>query len=139
MCKQTPLNITATYAGIPFALTSEAILSANGMSMKATVAWDTGANMTGISFGVIAELGLSSRERRTVYSGRGLAQTWIFKIDIDLGHDIIFRDVTVQSAVLQGSGVDALIGLDIITKGDFHVRSECGQTIMTYDIWNTDD
>lgn len=132
MCKQTPLSIKHTYTGIPFALTSEARLSANGTSMKVNVAWDTGSNVSSVSANVIDMLSLPPIGASNVSSGSGLVRAYLFHVDIDLCNGLVFRDVTVQSVNLSGSGIDALIGLDIITQGKFCVNSRRGKTTMTF-------
>jgi len=60
-----------------------------------------------------------------------------YSVNILLPNDITFSALKVTEAVL--SGVDVLIGMDIILKGDLAVTTSQGKTKFTFQIPSTHD
>lgn len=106
--------------------------SDNGKSpiVEFTAIWDTGATNTAITPKVIDALGLKPIGVADVEttSGRGLSNTYF--ISISLPNQIEFPHLQVTRAEVTGS--DVLIGMDIITEGDFAVTNKVGNSSWSF-------
>ncbi len=92
--------------------------------------WDSGATNSVITGQVVQQCNLVPSGKTFVYgvSGRHLADTYL--ITIQLQGVILFP----SSRVTRGDflGADFLVGIDIITHGDFFVTNHNGQTTFAF-------
>ncbi len=95
-----------------------------------TAIWDTGATHSSITDRVVAELGLQPINIVNVNYGSGPAKSLVFLVGIMLPNDVGFPAITVAQAILKDA--DVLIGMDIITRGDFAVTNKGGKTTFTF-------
>ncbi len=84
--------------------------------------WDTGAAGTVISSKIVKELDLKPCRKAKVTHAHGESIANVYCINIFLPSQIAFTFVTVTEGKL-GDGIDVLIGMDIITMGDFAVSN----------------
>ena len=94
--------------------------------------WDTGAEVSSISHRVVKELGLLPVGRAKNYTAAGVVDVNTYVINIQL-------PMHLGVALLQVTGndlgdVDMLIGMDVISKGDFAVTSFGGITTFSFRI-----
>ena len=109
--------------------------STSGVNVRAL--WDTGATESVISKRVVDAHGLKPTGTRRVNHAQGTAENVpTFLVDIELPNKLIVPNLTVTLGVLQ---VDVLIGMDIISKGDFAVTHPSGHTKFTFKMPATDD
>lgn len=94
--------------------------------------WDTGASGTVITQEVVNNLGLVPTGMSRVHTANGVADQYIYIVDIALNKDIILRDVTVTCASALSGGCNVLIGMDIITLGDFSITNKGGDICMSF-------
>lgn len=92
--------------------------------------WDTGATRTMITQRVVTENGLQPTGFAHVNHAHGTAQAQKFMINVGLPNSVMFHGVQVTMGVL--SNFDVLIGMDIISQGDFAVTNFQGKTAFTY-------
>lgn len=92
--------------------------------------WDTGATNSVISKRVASKLGLIPFNMTTVNHAGGKSVVPVYKVNIELPNQVGFVGINVSEGVL--AGADVLIGMDIITKGDFAVSNVNGHTTFTY-------
>ncbi len=92
--------------------------------------WDTGATNSVINRRVVDQCGLKPIGMTEVYvvGGQQLAET--FLVNIGLPNNVLIRDVEVTGGELRDA--DMLIGMDIITSGDFSVTNVGGSTVFTF-------
>ena len=97
--------------------------------------WDTGASCTIINSRIISELNLKPSGKTNVRAvGNGgkvneyLADT--FSINIVLPNKVTIVGIVAAKGEL--SGGDALIGMDIITNGDFAITNVNGKTKLSF-------
>ncbi len=92
--------------------------------------WDTGATNSVISQRVVDRCGLKPTGMKKVYvvGGQQLAET--FLVTIGLPNKVFFRDIEVTRGELIGA--DMLIGMDIITSGDFSITNVGGKTVFSF-------
>lgn len=97
-----------------------------------TAIWDTGAEVSSISTKVAAEIGLVSLGRARNATAAGFVQVDIYAVNILLPNGVSFAMVPVTGNDL--GDVDMLIGMDIISKGDFSVTNVDGKTTFSFRI-----
>ena len=93
--------------------------------------WDTGAMVSVISTKVVDELGLIPTGKETVYHGGGNSISYKYLVNIFLPNDLVFASLEVLGMPIS---VDVLIGMDIISQGDFAITASEGITIFSFQI-----
>ena len=141
MMKTQPVYHAFTYKfpGHVFRLTTQVtITDAQGRKSSGQALWDTGASVSCISKPVVAALGLKPTGQRRVLTPHGYAQAGTYLVNIALPEDggdsgFTVFDVEVCDSYIEKQGFSALIGMDIITMGDFAVsHSKTGDTIFSF-------
>ncbi|HOW52854.1 MAG TPA: SEC-C metal-binding domain-containing protein [bacterium] len=94
--------------------------------------WDTGATASVITQKIVDGLGLQPTGMTEVHHAHGTTVAETYLVNIGLPNGVGLANVKVTKGEL--SGVDALIGMDVITRGDFAVSNCDGNTAFTYRI-----
>ena len=142
----TPKSFTIEHFGLVDAIitqcgVSEAFLPNVGgkrppiAEFRAT--WDTGAMRSVVSLDAVRKLGLSPIGRTTVFHANGQSVVGVYLVNILLPHQVGFSFVEVTEGDL--TGTDVLIGMDIISQGDFAITSSQGKTKFSFQIPSTHD
>ena len=97
-----------------------------------TAIWDTGAEMSSISEKVVQAMGLVPVGRARNYTAGGEIEVNIYVINILLPCNVNFAMVRVTGNDL--GDADMLIGMDIISQGDFAVTNVGGNTTFSFRI-----
>ena len=125
------LRALLTYVGI-----SEPYKPASGLPHPAVTAykglWDTGATGSVITKKVATDLGLLPTGKAVVHHADGTSTVNVYLVNIVLPNNIDVHHVRVTEGVL--AGFDVLIGMDIITLGDFAVTNVGGRTTFSFRI-----
>jgi hypothetical protein len=95
-----------------------------------TALWDTGATHSFITDRVVAECGLQPIGIATTKTASGLYSSSRFLVGIMLPNNVGFPTIPVAQVIVPDA--DVLIGMDIITRGDFAVTNKGGQTTFTF-------
>jgi predicted aspartyl protease len=103
-------------------------------SFEVKAIWDTGATSSVITKNVVNQLGLLPTGRSHVSTANGNAIQDTYIIDLALPNKIIVKDVTVTEASALSGGCEVLIGMDIISLGDFSITNYKNQTCMSFRI-----
>ena len=93
--------------------------------------WDTGATASCISQRVVDTCGLVPIGMVKVQTADGLVDSETFMINLGLPNAVGFMNLPVTKGNL-GSSCDVLIGMDVITQGDFTVTNKGGNTIFSF-------
>ena len=93
--------------------------------------WDTGSNMTVISNALAEALNLNPVGEMLVDSVNGKFRTKKYVISITLPNKLNIENLVVSSGNL-GPGIDLLIGLDLITLGDFSITNVNNRTVFSF-------
>lgn len=101
------------------------------LSLPIDAIWDTGAIGTAITTKVVERLGLMPTGIATVATANGMALQNTHTVDIGLPNGVIIKGI-VATQVDDLLGADALIGMDIITLGDFSITNFKGNTCMSF-------
>lgn len=94
--------------------------------------WDTGATGTVITKSVAKRLGLIPTGMAEVITANGRAIQKTFTVDIGLPNKVIIQSVIAIEVDGLSIDCDALIGMDIITLGDFSITNHKGKTCMSF-------
>lgn len=92
--------------------------------------WDTGASGTVISKAVVDKLDLKPIGKSKVFHANGESIVNVYAINLFLPNQVGFQFVKVTEGVF--SGFDLLIGMDIITTGDFSITNVGGKTTFSF-------
>jgi hypothetical protein len=122
--------------GILRVLVSKVNVFASGLSEHATInaIWDTGASGSAISKNVAQHLGLIPTGMAQVNTAAGSVIQRTYTIDIGLPNNVLIQSITATEIDALTGGCDALIGMDIITLGDFSITNHKGNTCMSFRI-----
>lgn len=120
--------------GILNQLTNTVSVSNGDLKMDAVALWDTGATITCISADVVKSLGLTPTGKMNIHTptGGGMVNTYL--VSIVLPNNVNIEDVKVCDSDIGNQGIGVLIGMDIITKGDFSVSNYKNQTVFSFRI-----
>lgn len=85
--------------------------------------WDTGSSGTVISSNLVKKLGLKPIGKSIVKSSGSSFKSGVYNIDLLLAEKQIFELQVTESDQLDNSEIDILIGMDVITLGDFAIST----------------
>lgn len=103
---------------------------------KTKAIWDTGATNTVITKEVVSRLGLvSSGFTQVNTASENNKTTNTYLVDLKLKSDVTISTVQVtEGVILSEKGIDCLLGMDIISIGDFSITNFEGRTMMSFRI-----
>ena len=127
----TDVDISHDYYDYRYA--TNAPIESQAIRFKAI--WDTGATASVITDTVISQLGLNPIDKVPVSNTQGIYETEVYLANIYLPHhsrdNVVFRGLPVTRGVLCDP-FSVLIGMDIITYGDFAITHPDGRTQMSF-------
>lgn len=95
--------------------------------------WDTGATHSVISAAVVESLGIEPIRDAENYTVGGRVHTYVYFVNFRLPNGVVFPGLEVVEGVIYGA--DVLIGMDVISHGDFAVTAGTqGQTWMSFSL-----
>jgi gag-polyprotein putative aspartyl protease len=92
--------------------------------------WDTGATASVVTQSVVTACGLKPTGMTQVHGVHGVKDAETFLINIGLPNGVAFANVEVTLGEL--AGADMLVGMDIITMGDFSVTNVGQRTVFSF-------
>ena len=132
MDKKIMSVFTEKYSKIENRLLNKVILSANGLIDQALAQWDTGATSTCISEEIAEKYQLKPFSYAQAKTPSGTLTTPIYFINIILNNEVVFNNWKVMGSKIGAQGIDILIGMDIISKGDFAISNYNGKTQFSF-------
>lgn len=93
--------------------------------------WDTGASMTTISTRIAEELNLIPCGKAVSNTANGKNIVDLYVVSVELPNNVLIENVQVASGNLT-EDTDFLIGMDIISQGDFAVTNAENKTVFSY-------
>jgi len=100
-----------------------------GLKFKAI--WDTGATGSVISKKVATDSGLKPIAMAIVHTAGGTKNCPVYLINMRLPNGMGIAQIRVTEGELAGD-IDVLIGMDVISEGDFAVTHLNGKTVFTF-------
>lgn len=95
--------------------------------------WDTGASRSSIDKRVVTEMGLIPIGQGEISTANGILSVNTYLVDLTLPNKLTVQNVIVSAADL-GNDIDLLIGMDIITLGDFSISNANSKTTFSFRI-----
>jgi predicted aspartyl protease len=92
--------------------------------------WDTGATNSAITEKVVSACGLKPVGMVRVHTASGEYETNVYLINMALPNKVGIANVRVTEGVL--ADVDVLIGMDVISRGDFCITNSDGHTAVSF-------
>ena len=123
---------TIEYPGIMRQLRSPAKISSGDRIVDARGLWDTGASCTCISYSMADQLGLIPTGNQIIQTPSGKKTCNTYVVNLHLPNNVKINDVPVCDSDIGDQGVDVLIGMDIISFGDFAVSNYDRKTVVTF-------
>ena len=96
-----------------------------------TAIWDTGATNSLITQDVVDACGLAPTGMANVSHAQGSSQAETYLVNIGLPNNVAFYGLRVTKGTLTGPA-DLLVGMDIISSGDFAVSNLGGITKFSF-------
>lgn len=96
--------------------------------------WDTGATNCVITKNIASQLGLPVLQRTNVRGVHGSKEVNVYLVKVTLNNQNITMEtlVTECEELSESQDTGMLIGMNLITKGDFSVSTFDNQTVMTF-------
>ena len=123
---------TEKYTKIENRLLNKVVLCANEIVDQALAQWHTGATNTCISEEIASRYKLKPISYAQSKTPSGVLTAPIYLMDIILNNEVIFTDWNVMGSKIGAQGIDILIGMDIISKGDFAISNYDGKTQFSF-------
>jgi predicted aspartyl protease len=119
------------HVGQPVVQLNRPIVSiADCAAQKFVAIWDTGATNCVITQRVIDECKLPAVAMAKVQTVSGEEETTVHLASLFLPHRLVIPVLRMTKGKL--AGADVLIGMDVITRGDFAVTNKDGKTILSF-------
>lgn len=129
---KTPCTVFPPYR--PETMTPAQLKNIKGLECHCL--WDTGASSSCISKNLAEKLGLKQVGVAQSFTAAGPTMVKTYVVNIGLLNHVQISMVQVSEAVL--NGFDVLIGMDIITLGDFSITNVDGKTIFSFRVPSTE-
>lgn len=99
-----------------------------------TALWDTGASNSVLTESVARNMGLKPIDRVMVAHAGGETEMNVYLINISLPNNMTIPGVRVTECVDNQGHFGMIIGMDIISWGDFAISNHNGNTVFTFRI-----
>lgn len=100
--------------------------------VKYKALWDTGATNCVVTPRVVRELGLIPAGISQNRHAGGISDVSIYYIDLRLPNNIVIKGVRVSECADQAGRFDIIIGMDIISLGDFSITSQGNRRMVSF-------
>lgn len=97
-----------------------------------TATWDTGSTYSCISPEFAKQLNLQPLSNNELHTSYGIIQSKLYDIDIFINEQVIYSVRVAENPNIHEEAVDFLIGMDIISQGDFTISTYNGKTSFSF-------
>lgn len=125
---------TEKYNNIQKKIINNAVVVASETYEPVIAQWDTGATGTCISKEIVQKFCLAPIGRVNVQTPSGIGVMNNYLIDLVLNNEVLFHNIPVMDSEIGKQGIDVLIGMDIISEGDFAISNYNGKTQFSFRI-----
>lgn len=125
---------TEKYGKIQKRLINSAIVETANNILPVRAQWDTGATGTCISKELVDMLNLMPTGKVNVSTPSGIGVMNKYVINLILNNEVRIPNLIVMDSEIGKQGIDVLIGMDIISMGDFAVSNYDGKTRFSFRI-----
>jgi hypothetical protein len=103
-------------------------------SVMVNAIWDTGATCTVITHELQRQLNLYPVRKAIAKGVNSITKTDMVIISITLPNGAVIQGVTAMVADINSDGSHVLIGMDVITLGDFSISNTDSETVFSFAI-----
>lgn len=125
-------SFSVAYLGLSTVITTNARISKEGKIVSVNAKWDTGAVKTCITEKVVGALGLSPLYKKVYYGVFSEMETDVYQVDINFAGGILFENVEVVLVPSELRAEDVIVGMDIISQGDFVISNHGNGTVFSF-------
>lgn len=123
---------TEKYKSIQRKLINSAVVESEKEHVPVKAQWDTGATGTCISKELANKLKLIPTGLVNVHTPSGIGTMNKYMINLVLNNEVRFVNLSAMDSEIGKQGIDVLIGMDIISNGDFAVSNYDGKTYFSF-------
>lgn len=123
---------TIDYHGKSNKLKTQISISNGSSAITGIALWDTGATTTCISEGVAQQLNLVPTGMMNIQTPSSTKAVKTYLVNVGLPNHLNVNDVQVCETDIGKQSIEMLIGMDIITLGDFSVSNFNNNTVFTF-------
>lgn len=123
---------TEKYKSIQRKLINSAVVESGKDHVPVRAQWNTGATGTCISKELANKLKLVPTGLVNVHTPSGIGTMNKYMINLVLNNEVRFVNLSVMDSEIGKQGIDVLIGMDIISNGDFAVSNYDGKTYFSF-------
>lgn len=100
--------------------------------MELRAIWDTGSYISCISNSLVKKLGIQVyKQGKLANSFMGSKKVNSYFVSIYIKKGMVFENIEVLGTDM-GGNMDVIIGMDIISKGNFYIQNTDGNTMIQY-------
>lgn len=121
-----------TKVGISAPFVADSVEVDDDRIMKTTALWDTGATNCVITRKTALEMGLKPVGIRKVCHAGGESYPCVYLINIYLPNNNMLQNVSVTECDDAAGSFGIIIGMDVITLGDFSLTNVDGKTVFSF-------
>ena len=130
---------TTLYPEKTLVLTNTVKISYGNRSIEANALWDTGASCSCIASQISRELGMEPLGRRRMYTPSGTADSPVYRVNLSLPNNVVIDNLLVCDSAIGRQGLGIIIGMDVISMGDFATSCRNNRTMFTFRIPSIED
>ena len=127
-----PKAFTSTFPGISLRLVNRVVVAMGQASIEVPALWDTGATKTSIASEVATALGLVPFANRDVLTPSGPDTLPLYMVDMRLPSGELVERLEVIGSEIGRQGIGVLVGMDVISLGDFACSCREGRTMFSF-------
>ena len=133
MEEETTRAFRFSYTKVVDSLKTKVTIEVNGRKKEVVALWDTGANCCAVSEDVVKDLSLIKTGETNLLTPGGSKRANTYLVDhIFLPNAVVVHDVKVTDSEIGTQGIGLLIGMNIISLGDFLVCNSNGHTVFSF-------
>lgn len=125
---------TSKFPGLSNKLINDVDVIYNGKSIRCKALWDTGATSCCVSKALVRELSLIPTGKVSISTPNKVSERDTYLVDICLPNTVMVKDVMVIDSDIDRQNIGMLIGMNIISLGDFTVSNYQNKTVFTFRI-----
>ena len=128
------LIFTKIYREFTGRIITEEHIVVNEEDIPVMSAWDTGSTYSCISPEFAKQLKLQSLSGDKLHTSYGIIQSKLYDVNVLINKQVVYNVRVAENPNIHKEGIDFLIGMDIISEGDFVISSYNGETCFSFRI-----
>lgn len=121
-----------TEIGVSLPFMEEGIEASDSRIYKTTALWDTGATNCVVTKQTARELNLKPISKTQVHHADGVTLANVYLVNIYLPNNLFIPNVRVTECSEEAGNFGVIIGMNVITMGDFSITNVVNNTIFTF-------